>query len=344
MSTNIHDLTQRAAMSVRQAGGSTVADFFQANKSSMAAVLPKHVSPDRMLKIALQAVRTTPALQECTSKSLLGAVIQCATMGLEPNTVLGHAYLVPFNKKSGNEWVKDVQVIIGYKGLIDLARRSGQIESIAAHVVYSRDEFDVSLGTDDRIRHVPFLEGDRGEIVAFYAVAKLRDGGHAFEVMSKHQVDRVRDGSKAWQDAVKYKKTDTAPWGAHYEEMGRKTAIRRLAKYLPLSVEFATAAHLDGMAEAGVPQGLDGVLEGEYHVGTGMESGEEASEEAEAEGIDFAAKIQGAQTEDEIREWQETAREALPEKEQARLAEVAEARIQELSGSGASAAGLFTKK
>jgi recombination protein RecT len=102
MTTNIHDLTKRASMPVRQAGGSTVADFFQANKSSMAAVLPKHVSPDRMLKIALQAVRTTPALQECTSKSLLGAVIQCATMGLEPNTVLGHAYLVPFNRR----WAK----------------------------------------------------------------------------------------------------------------------------------------------------------------------------------------------------------------------------------------------
>lgn len=351
MTTNIHDLTKRASMPVRQAGGSTVADFFNANRASMAAVLPKHVSPDRMLKIALQAVRTTPALQECTSKSLLGAVIQCATMGLEPNTVLGHAYLVPFNKKSGNEWIKDVQVIIGYKGLIDLARRSGQIDSIAAHVVYANDEFDVSLGTEDRIRHVPFLGGDRGEITAFYAVAKLKGGGHAFEVMSKHQVDAVRDGSKAWQDAVKCKKTGTAPWGAHYPEMGRKTVIRRLAKYLPLSVEFATAAELDALAEAGKPQGLDGVLDGEYSVTPDdAPSAEGEANDASADSerrhpIVFADKIREAASEDEVREWQEAARESLPAEDQAGLAEIAETRIQELSGSEGepTAAGLFTR-
>ena len=254
--TNIADLSRRANMPAKQAGGGTVAQFFEQNKASMAAVLPKHVSPDRMLKIALQAIRATPALMECTTKSLMGAVIQCATMGLEPNTVLGHAYLVPFrNRKEGRT---DVQVVIGYKGLVDLARRSGQIESIAAHAVYEADQFDLALGTEDRIHHVPHIGGDRGHVIAFYAVAKLKGGGHAFEVMSKHEVDAVM---KSTQSKGAY-----GPWKDHYVEMGRKTVIRRLSKFLPLSVEFATAAALDGMAEAGQAQGLDGVLDGSYSV------------------------------------------------------------------------------
>ena len=266
--TNIADLSRRANLPAKQAGGGTVAEFFQQNKSSMAAVLPKHVSPDRMLKIALQAIRTTPALMECTTKSLMGAVIQCATMGLEPNTVLGHAYLVPFkNRKEGRT---DVQVVIGYKGLVDLARRSGQIESIAAHAVYEADEFNVALGTEDSIRHAPELSGDRGKPIAFYAVAKLKGGGHAFEVMSRYEVDMVMRSTQS--------KGAYGPWKDHYVEMGRKTVIRRLSKYLPLSVEFATAAALDGMAEAGQPQGLDGVLDGSCTVATQDDAPPETSE------------------------------------------------------------------
>ena len=261
--TNVQDLQQRASMPAKAAGGNTVAEFFEANKGAMAAVLPSHVSPDRMLKIAMQAIRTTPALLECTTKSLMGAVIQCATMGLEPNTVLGHAYLVPFNRKvkqqgQKDQWVKDVQVIVGYKGLIDLARRSGQIDSIAAHAVHANDTFSVSLGTDDRITHVPHLEGDRGPVIAFYAVAKLKGGGHAFEVMSDHQVREVMKGTQS--------RGEYGPWKDHYEEMGRKTVIRRLAKYLPLSVELATAVELDGKADAGKSQNLDAVLDGDYSV------------------------------------------------------------------------------
>lgn len=235
-----------------------IAYLLDQKKGELAKMLPKTLSIDRLLKVAQIAATTTPALAECDVPSLVGAIGQCAQMGLEPNTVLGHAYLVPFNVKRkdtrGNErWVKSVQVVIGYKGLIDLARRSGQIVSIAAHEVCEADHFELVYGLDEKLNHTPAM-GDRGNVVGFYAVAKLTGGGHAFEFMSLHQ---VREIAKATQSKGAY-----GPWKDHFIEMGRKTVIRRLAKYLPLSVEFQTAAALDGMAEAGKDQGntIDGTF------------------------------------------------------------------------------------
>lgn len=236
-----------------------IAYLLEQKKGELAKMLPKTLSIDRLLKVAQIAATTTPALAECDVPSLVGAIGQCAQMGLEPNTVLGHAYLVPFNVKRkdgrGNErWVKSVQVVIGYKGLIDLARRSGQIVSIAAHEVCEADHFELVYGLDEKLNHTPAM-GDRGQVVGFYAVAKLQGGGHAFEFMSLHQ---VREIMKATQSKGGY-----GPWKDHFIEMGRKTVIRRLAKYLPLSVEFQTAAALDGMADAGKDQG--NTIEGTFN-------------------------------------------------------------------------------
>ena len=232
-----------------------IAYFLQQKQGEIAKMLPKHLNAERLLKVAQIAATTTPALLKCDVPSLVGAIGQCAQMGLEPNTVLGHAYLVPFNTKrkdaQGKEhWVNSVQVIIGYKGLIDLARRSGQIVSIAAHEVCEKDKFELVYGLDEKLNHTPAL-GERGQLVGFYAVAKLKDGGHCCEFMSVHQVREIMEST---QSKGKY-----GPWKDHFPEMGRKTVIRRLAKYLPLSIEFQTAAALDGMAEAGKDQRLDTV-------------------------------------------------------------------------------------
>ncbi len=275
---NIADLKQKAKLPARQAGGSTVKEFFEANKSAMAAVLPKHVSPERMLRLALTAVRSVPQLMECTTESLMGAVMQCAQLGVEPNTPLGHAYMIPFRNRKANR--TDVQVIVGYRGLIDLARRSGQIISLAAHAVYEKDEFDFAYGLDERLHHVP-ARGDRGEIVAFYAVARLKDGGHQFEVMWREAVDRIRESSQgAWtyRSGQRVPK-ESSPWWTHYEEMGRKTVIRRLAKYLPLSIEMATAVAMDEMVDTGRDQNLDQVLTGEWSVVQDTAQDTEAHEE-----------------------------------------------------------------
>lgn len=230
-----------------------IAYLLKSKQSEIEKMLPKHLNAERLLKVAQIAATTTPALAKCDVPSLIGAIGQCAQMGLEPNTVLGHAYLVPFNTKrkdgEGNErWVNSVQVIIGYKGLIDLARRSGQIVSIAAHEVCEKDHFDLVYGLEEKLEHKPAL-GERGKVIGYYAVAKLKDGGHCFEFMSQHQIDQIMVGT---QSKGKY-----GPWKDHPIEMGRKTVIRRLAKYLPLSIEFQTAAALDSMAETGKDQHLD---------------------------------------------------------------------------------------
>jgi recombination protein RecT len=230
-----------------------IRDLLEARKDEIKKMLPKHLPVDRLLKVAQVAATTTPALAECDIPSLIGAIGQCAQMGLEPNTVLGHAYLVPFNTKrkgvdGSDKWVKSVQVIIGYKGLIDLARRSGQIVSIAAHEVCQNDHFELVYGLDEKLEHKPALV-DRGDVIGFYSVAKLVGGGYAFEFMS---VQQIQDIMKSSQSKGAY-----GPWKEHFIEMGRKTVIRRIAKYLPLSIEFQTAAALDGMADAGKDQKLD---------------------------------------------------------------------------------------
>lgn len=272
MTTSIQELRKTSKLPAKEAGIGNVKAFFESQKSVLLDVLPKHVSADRMLKIALGAMRTTPKLMQCTTESLFGAIVQCSQLGLEPNTPLGHAYLIPFEKreKRGNQWVTagtEVQIIFGYKGLIDLARRSGQIVSISAHEVYSKDHFTYQYGLDEKLEHRPAM-GDRGEIIAFYAVAKLVGGGYAFEVMSRDQVDQIRDKAAEKNRA----KRDNAgnliisgPWADHYSEMGRKTVLRRLFKYLPISIELATAVALDNRAGA-EPQDLGAVLNGDYQV------------------------------------------------------------------------------
>lgn len=256
--TSIAEIRQAGKLVARQAGGRAVQAFFESHKATLQAVLPRHVSPDRMLKIALGALRTTPKLMNCTVESLMGAVVHCSQLGLEPNTPLGHAYLIPFeNRRKG---VTEVQIVLGYKGLVDLARRSGQIVSIAAHEVCVNDEFEFEYGLEEKLKHKPAL-GHRGDVIAFYAVAKLVGGGHAFEVMSAEQVDAIRDNSQNYKFA---KDKKTTVWGQHYSEMGRKTVLRRLVKYLPVSIEMAQASTLDDFAESGRNQDLGTVLDGDY--------------------------------------------------------------------------------
>jgi recombination protein RecT len=252
--------SQIVKMTGTEAGIGNVKSFMESQTSSLRAVLPKHVDADRMVKLALGAMRTTPKLLNCNVESFMGAVVTCSSLGLEPNTPLGHAYLIPFeNRQKGTT---DVQIVFGYKGLIDLARRSGQIISIAAHEVCQNDEFHFSYGLDEKLIHKPALTG-RGEPIAFYAVAKLVGGGYAFEVMGRDQIEEIRDASQNYKFAREKGKT---VWGQHFVEMGRKTVLRRLFKYLPVSIELATAANIDSNTEAGKAGNYEEALKGEYSV------------------------------------------------------------------------------
>lgn len=257
---NLQQLKNTAKLPAAQAGIGSVKAFFESQKGVLQAVLPKHVNADRMLKIALGAMRTTPKLMQCKTESLFGAIVQCSQLGLEPNTPLGHAYLIPFDNRRKGE--TEVQIVLGYKGLIDLARRSGQVVSISAHEVCQNDKFDYAYGLNERLDHVPAMS-NRGEVVAFYAVAKLVGGGHAFEVMSRQQIEEIRDASQNYKFA---KDKSSTVWGQHFIEMGRKTVLRRLFKYLPVSIELATAAALDSKNAMGEEQNLGDVLTGDFTV------------------------------------------------------------------------------
>jgi recombination protein RecT len=221
-------------------------------RDQLAMVAAKHMNPERMMRVVANAIRTTPKLGQCEPMSLLGALMQCAALGIEPNSILGHAYLIPFDKKEKNsktgKWEvvrTDVQLIVGYRGLIDLARRSGHITSIAANIHYSDDVlWEYEEGTEARLKHQPGPA--EGKKLHAYAIAKFKDGGHAYVVLPWAHVMKIRDGSQGWQQAVRTAKTAESPWQKHEDEMAKKTAVRALAKYLPLSVEFVDAMQLDG--------------------------------------------------------------------------------------------------
>lgn len=230
-------------------------------KQQLALALPKHMTADRLARIALTEVRKVPKLAQCDQTSFLGAIMQCAALGLEPGGALGHAYLLPFDKRAkvGGQWKTvgtEVQLIVGYRGMIDLARRSGQIQSLEARAVYAKDEFHVELGLDSKIVHKPAWDvADRGELTFVYAVAKLKDGGVQFDVMSRLEVEKIRARSKA---------KDNGPWVTDFDEMAKKTVVRRLFKYLPVSIEIQRAVGLDEQAEAGVSQDNALVIDGDY--------------------------------------------------------------------------------
>lgn len=207
------------------------------NFRAIQSCLPKHMTPERMCRVALTTIRRTPQLLKCTPQSLVAAIVECSSLGLELD-VRGQAYLVPYKDT--------VTLIPGYKGLMDLAYRSGRVSAIYAETVCENDEFSFRLGLDPTLEHTPCLE-ERGALRAVYAVAKLRDGDTQFVVMGRGDVEKVKKASSA---------SKNGPWVQWEEEMWKKTAIRRLCKYLPLSPEIQRAIAIDESADAGKPQML----------------------------------------------------------------------------------------
>ncbi|BAE74450.1 recombination and repair protein RecT [Sodalis glossinidius str. 'morsitans'] len=231
-------------------------------KAQMALALPKHMTADRLARIATTEIRKIPKLASSDQRSFLGAIMQCAQLGLEPGSAIGHAYLIPFDKreKVNGRWTTvstETQLIIGYRGMIDLSRRSGQILSISARTVHENDKFIYAYGLEEKLEHIPCENGDRGAMTHVYAIARLKDGGVQFEVMSRNDIEKVRAISKAG---------DKGPWVDYFDEMAKKTVIRRLFKYLPVSTELQKAVILDEKAEAGISQDNAAIITGEYSV------------------------------------------------------------------------------
>lgn len=301
-------------------------------QNQIKAALPRHMTPERMARIATTEMRKVPKLRECDPMSFLGAVIQCAQLGLEPGNALGHAYILPFDKreKVGGQWKTvrtEAQVIIGYRGMIDLARRSGQIVSIDARAVFEGDRFNCELGLDPKIEHVPDWQNpnraDPDKLRFVYAVAKLKDGGVQFDVMSRADVDAIRARS---QSASK------GPWVTDYAAMAVKTVVRRLFKFLPVSIEMQTAVGLDEMAEAGLGQNNGAVIDADF-VFTDDEPDPfepQGPDGAQATFAEIADLVKKAKTADQL-ELVQPMLEGLPDDQRAELQGEIERRQQQIS-------------
>lgn len=234
-------IIQKTAQAQNQAQKMTMKALIVSMEGQIKKALPSVITPERFTRMVLTALSTTPKLQECTPKSFLGAMMMAAQLGVEPNTPLGQAYLIPYK----NHGVLECQFQIGFKGLIDLAYRSGEVTDISAHAVHENDVFEYELGLTPKLRHVPATK-DRGDVTMYYAVFHTKSGGYGFEVMSRDDVIRhMNEFSKAAAKGF-------SPWQTHFDEMAKKTVVKRVLKYAPLKTEFMRAIGTDETIKSNV--------------------------------------------------------------------------------------------
>ena len=231
-----------AGKSMAVAKRDTLQGLLESMKGRMQSVLPKHITAERMMRVALVAASKNPKLYECTKESVAKSMMDASELGLEPGGARQLAALVPY----GNE----CQFQPMYKGLIELALRDGRVLSIEAHVVHKNDKFKCQYGSSPILEHEPCWDGDPGNTIAAYAVAMLAGGSRQWEVMTLAELDKVQSTSKAQRS--------DSPWKLWPDEMRRKTVIKRLVKFLPCSPELAKAIEIDNEAT--------GVIDTEFEV------------------------------------------------------------------------------
>lgn len=210
--------------------------------------MQKWVSPEKLVRVALTTIQGDYKLMQCDPVSVVGSVIQLAQVGLVPDGFLGQAYLVPFynNRKKCLE----AKPIIGYRGYGELAIRSGKATSVDAHVVYAGDGFDYEYGANPYLKHKPQIDpAKRGAPIGAYAVVFMKEGPHRFEVMPLDAILKIQAESKGAD-------SDDSPWKRWWDEMARKTPLRKLAKWVPLSPEFQMAAGIDEISELGTSRAV----------------------------------------------------------------------------------------
>jgi len=217
MSSQKAPIGQQTALVVSKQNLRTLLEKAQVNQT-LERVSTRWLSADQLKTQALIAVARNPALLQCSQASFLEAMVRAAELGLRFAGAGGEAYLVPYKNKC--------TLIVGYRGLCALARRTGKVTRIEARAVHERDHFKISFGSGQQLIHRPYLAPDRGEIVSVY------DGSIQLEVMAKVEVDAIRKRSPAG---------DSGPWQTDYEEMARKTVLRRLCKFLPFPTAFEDA-------------------------------------------------------------------------------------------------------
>jgi len=203
---------------------------------SLASSLPKHLTGERMFQMMVTVIDQNPAIKDCELSSIVGCVMQASILGFKPVSNLGQVYFIPYNDRQSGK--KFLQMQIGYRGYIDLARRSGQIKMLYAEVVREGDKFEYELGLEPKLIHVP--QGDDTKLMTHvYAVAHYTDGGYNFIVLSKREVEKLRTRNPMQRNSI------NGAWVTDYEAMAKAKAIKQLSKYMPLSDDMFTAVTSD---------------------------------------------------------------------------------------------------
>lgn len=228
---------QEVKQTNKNGGGNTIATLIKRMEPEIKRALPQHITPERMARITLTAVRNNPQLAQAEQMSLLSAVMQSAQLGLEPNTPLGEAYLIPYNNKKAGRI--EAQFQMGYKGLLSLAHRTKEYQAIYAHEVYPNDEFHFEYGLHKDLKHIP-ADIPEGDPIYYYAVYHLKNGGFDFVVWSKQKIEQhARTYSQAFARGW------TSPWKSDFDSMAKKTVLKDVLKYAPKSIEFAKQLSAD---------------------------------------------------------------------------------------------------
>lgn len=229
----------------------TLEGWLKKMKPELEKALPKHVNPDRILRIALTSIRVTPKLRSCEPMSFLAAIMQSAQLGLEPNTPLGEAYLIPYGGKC--------QFQIGYRGVITLAQNTGLYRSIYAHPVYANDKFSYELGLHKDLKHIPNDEPE-GEPIYYYAVYHLLNGGFDFSVWSRKKVEYHRD---KYSKSAKF--ADSS-WKTDFDAMALKSVVKSVLNYAPKSIELAKQLAMDETIKTGIAPDMSEVPQEEFDI------------------------------------------------------------------------------
>lgn len=261
--------TQASVTSLRQLLNSP------AVRLEMAKALPKHLTVDKMIRLAMTAIQTQPKLLECSQMSILGCIMGAAALGLELERFTGQAYLVPFwNKKTKQN---EAQLMPGYRGLIALARRSGEVTAVSAQAVYTQDSFEYRFGLDEKLNHTP-AEGDRGQIRGAYAIIQLKDGAKMWDYLPLAEIESIRKRSMA---------SGSGPWLTDFAEMAKKSVLKRLLKLAPVSTELNQAMELDNrVASAETQRDL---------IGSGVDAVDDATQINEQRLADLRDKLTALQ-------------------------------------------------
>lgn len=259
-------------------------------RRAIEAALPAHVPVERFQRVLMTAVIHDDRLARVRPAKIVKAALKVAPLGLLTDPLLGEAYLIADGKG-------EVQARVGYRGLIKMARQSGQVSRIYAHEVRKNDPFECILGDQKKLRHRPDPFSDRGPVIGYYAVITYKDGYTDFEVMTLAQVEQIRERSDGWR-AYKAGKIRSTPWLTDFDEMAKKTLLRRLLKRCPASADLVDALRLDAGAGDGQPGDATDITPpstlDEFADEGGEDGGEPVGEDGEEDAGTEGAGTEGA--------------------------------------------------